>query len=274
MNNLLLTLGVGIGLILLANVLLYWFTSMSARQAAVAVSAATIGIYVPLSVFYWPGLDVAAIHMVIFLISSYVFGMIMGALRDSDEQPGGSRFHWGPAAIIGFFVCLVIVDSVFILLAERGLPSHMSQLVLPDARTDSELSFVFPGMVAGNFREKETRFHDYRRQLEKQQARGWQVRKGWLGGRPVSGEPAVFKVAAATRDGEPLENAEVTGHFLRPSDSRLDTVFEMREVEPGQYEATLQLPVPGSWNLVLRLRRGDDLHEIRAATSVAERRVN
>jgi hypothetical protein len=42
----------------------------------------------------------------------------------------------------------------------------------------------------------------------------------------------------------------------------------MAEIAPGTYQASLRLPAAGLWNLVMQLRRGDELHEIRASTSV------
>ena len=43
----------------------------------------------------------------------------------------------------------------------------------------------------------------------------------------------------------------------------------MSEVAPGEYRAELEMPLHGLWQLVLQVRRGEDLHEVRADTSVA-----
>ena len=58
------------------------------------------------------------------------------------------------------------------------------------------------------------------------------------------------------------------GRFLRSSNSRDDFDFAMSESAPGEYRAKLQMPLHGVWDLVLRIRRGADVHEIRAETSV------
>jgi nitrogen fixation protein FixH len=63
----------------------------------------------------------------------------------------------------------------------------------------------------------------------------------------------------------------VTGQFLRPSTSKLDVAFELAEASPGVYESKLTLPAAGNWNLVLQVRKGEDLHEIRAGTRVLDR---
>ena len=57
-----------------------------------------------------------------------------------------------------------------------------------------------------------------------------------------------------------LTGAEVGGRFLRSSNSRDDFDFTMDEVAPGEYRATFTMPLHGLWDLVLQVRRGDDLH--------------
>jgi hypothetical protein len=100
-----------------------------------------------------------------------------------------------------------------------------------------------------------------------QVGRGWQVRKGWLY-QPVAGQQTAFAVAVSDRDGRPVSGVAVSGRFLRSSNSRDDFDFAMAEAAPGEYRAKLQMPLHGVWELVLRIRRGADVHEIRAETSV------
>jgi hypothetical protein len=45
--------------------------------------------------------------------------------------------------------------------------------------------------------------------------------------------------------------------------------FNLAEGDPGVYETEVKLPQPGTWNLVLQIRKGDDFHEIRANTAVS-----
>jgi nitrogen fixation protein FixH len=85
---------------------------------------------------------------------------------------------------------------------------------------------------------------------------------------PVAGQPAVFQLSVTDRHGAPITGATVSGRFLRPADSRIDQEFTMVEREIGIYQATVALPEPGTWDLVLVVRRGTDSHEMRASTSV------
>jgi len=264
MADLLLGLALGVGAILLANLGLIRFARLSARQAAATVALVTLGLYVPYAILRWPGSDVFALHLAIYLLTSLACGMLLGV------RAGGRGLHWGPALIGGFFIVVVVLGAVFIAVAEYGVSPALFRWLLPEARTQREVSSVFPGVVAHDFHKKEALYNEYLQQVERQRQRGWQVRKGWLTD-PVAGEPAVFRVEARTRTGEPLAGATVTGRFLRPSGSALDVVFELAEREPGVYEAALTLPAAGAWNLVLQIRQGEEVHEVSANIQVAGR---
>ena len=91
------------------------FARMSAKQAAAGVALATVGLYVPYSIVRWPGGDVFAIHLAIYLLASLACGMLL------NTRAGGKSLHWGPAIISGFFVVIAVLGAVFVSVAERGL---------------------------------------------------------------------------------------------------------------------------------------------------------
>lgn len=266
---LLISLLVGIGLIIASNFLLLRLTTLTALQAATGVALVVLGICLPWAIVAWPGGDVFAIRLAIYLMTTFVCGIYFNS-RDSLDSTHRQSWHWGPAAITGFFVVLIIVDSVFILLAARGLSPQLSTQLLPGAPDKGPVSSVFPGVISHDFQEKEALYNVYLQQRRQQIERGWQVRKGWLT-KPIQGQSTTFKVAAQTRQGEPLSGALVTGQFLRPADSRLDKDFSLPEVAPGVYQRDFSLPAPGRWNVILQLRRDGETHEIRASTSVLAR---
>ena len=132
--------------------------------------------------------------------------------------------------------------------------------------------YIPPGVISHDFHKKEALYNEYLQQVQRQRERGWQVQKGWLR-EAVVNEPAVFRVAVLTRNGEAVSGATVAGKFLRPSSRQQDIAFDLIERTAGIYEAELKLPLAGQWNLVLRIQKGEDLHEIRALTKVLDRQV-
>jgi nitrogen fixation protein FixH len=233
---------------------------LNGKAAAMAVAMLALMVYVPWAILTWPGADIFAIHLAIYLTVAYALGMFGGRV--------GRRWHWAPALIVAFFVLVVITNVVFLGVAEQGITGLFARL-LPQPRHAEVADSRFPGTVSHDYQEKEALYNDYLRQVERQQARGWNVRKGWQV-TPVAGELATFIVVVSDRDGAPLTGAEVSGRFLRSSNSRDDFDFHMTEAAPGEYRVTLTMPLHGLWQLVLRIRRSEDLHEIRAETSVRE----
>jgi nitrogen fixation protein FixH len=264
MTELLLGLAFGAGLVLLANLALVRFAGTSVKQAAAVVALATIGLYVPYGILRWPGGDVFAIHLCIYLLVSFACGMLLS------NRSGGKGMHWGPAAISGFFIFVAVSGAVFVAVAERGLSPALRDWLLPESKSGRAVTSVFPGVVSHDFHQKEALYNQYLQQVERQRQRGWQVEKGWLA-EPTANEPAVLRVVARTREGEPITGAAVAGQFLRPSSSKQDVAFDLTETDPGIYESKLLLPLAGNWNLVLQIRKGEDLHEIRAVTRVLDR---
>jgi nitrogen fixation protein FixH len=261
MGHLLLGLALGAGLIVLAILLLVRFARMGAQQAATVAALTTLGLYVPYAIVRWPGGDIFAIHLAIYLLASLACGMVLNA------RAGGRGLHWGPAVIGGFFVFVVVSGAVFIAVAERGLTSSLWRRLLPEADSRRAVTSVFPGVVSHDFHKKEALYNQYLQQVEQQRQRGWQVQKGWLG-EPVVDEPALFRVAVRTREQTPITGATVEGQFLRPSTTALDVDFALKETAPGVYESKVTLSAAGRWNLVLSIRKDEELHEIRANTSV------
>lgn len=251
------TLLFGIGAGALAEALLFFLLRhlfrLDGKSAGLAIGLLVLLIYVPWPILNWPGADVFAIHLAIFLTVAYALGMVGGQV--------GRGWHWAPALIVAFFVLVVVTNVVFLGVAEQGITGLFATL-LPKPRDSQVVDSQFPGTMSHDFQEKEALYNDYLRQVELQRARGWQVRKGWLS------QPVTFAVAVSDRDGRPASAAAVSGRFLRSSNSRGDFDFAMSESAPGEYRAKLQMLLHGFWELVLQIRRGEDVHEIRAATSV------
>lgn len=232
---------------------------LNGKAAAVGVALSALLVYVPWAILSWPGADVFAIHLAIFLTVAYALGMVGSRV--------GRGWHWAPALIVAFFTLVIVTNVVFLGVAERGITGLFARL-LPEPRGSTVVDSRFPGTVSHDYQEKEALYNAYLRQVETQQARGWQVRKGWQYP-PLAGQPSIFIVAVSDRAGQAVTGAEVSGRFLRSSNSRDDFDFAMDEIAPGEYRVRLTMPLQGHWDLVLKIRRDSDLHEVRASTSVA-----
>ena len=268
MSNLLLSLGIGIILLLLSFALIYRFTRLGGKEVALLVGLAALGLYIPLGILFWRGVDVFALHVALFLLAPYGLGIVTSRWEshsESERQRGW--FHWAPATIVVFFIGIAVVDAVIISLADRGLSSGLAARLLPEPRSGGKVSSLFPGTVYHDFHEKEALYNEYLDQLRLQRERGWQVKKGWLDV-PVLGEGRLFQVEVRDRSGEPIESAAVTVEFLRPSDHRQDRRFSLHEISPGRYQGELALPQAGVWDVLILIRRGQDLHQIQGTTSV------
>jgi len=251
--------------------LLYRFTPLNGKQAAVVVALLALNALLVFGLIDWPGADVLAMYVAVLAVTAYLLGIVSHAReqRRQDARTGQRWFHWGPALIVIFFIVLFALDGLLVVISQQGLPEPVADLLLPKHRQQDKVRSVFPGVVARDYQKKESLYNQYLEQVERQEQRGWQVSKGWLE-QPQAGEDNVFQVRVTERDGAPVEFAQVSGVFQRPADSRLDQVFAMQEIQPGLYRAEIGLPQPGLWNLVLQVRRGEQLHELHASTSVAD----
>ena len=271
MGNILVTLVGGVSLIATIFILMYRVSNMSGKMVATVMAFLVVAIYVPLSIFKWPGADVFAIHIALYLVGVYVLGIVTSQ-RDLRRKAGkeGFGFHWAPAAIVTFFVILLIMDSFFIMFATKGMNTNIAKWLLPAPASGGKVSSHFPGTVSHDYHQKQNQYNDYLERFESQKLLDWTIRKGWLG-EAVVDLPAIFRVEIKSNTNEIIKGAKITGTFLRASDSKLDTKFTMQEIEPGVYQQSITLTQPGSWDLILKISKGKDAHEVRAKTVIKEK---
>ena len=268
MSNLAASIGIVVLLEFLAFVLLYRFTKWSGKQVAFAVIVVTLMAYIPFGVYTWKSLDRFAIHFAFYAMIPYVLGIITThweIRKEHGDAQAGRWFHWAPATLVAFFLLLALVDSTIITIAEKGVSPETMERLFPPPKTAGRGESKFTGTVPHDFQEKEALYNAWLQKRKAQEARGWQVRKGWVG-KAVAGQTQIFKVAVTDREGRPVVGATIRGQFLRPADHEKDIDFTMQETGAGIYQAKLALPEPGLWSLVLTIERGDEWHEVRART--------
>ncbi len=271
MDNILITLLGGVFSIVAIFILLYSVSNMSGKMVAVVMAFAVTATYVPISIFIWPGADVFAIHIALYLVSVYILGIITSQ-RDLRCKAGkeGFGFHWAPAAIVTFFVILIIMDSFFIMFATKGMNTNIAKWLLPAPQSGGKISSHFPGTVSHDYHQKQNQYNDYVKRFETQKILNWTIKKGWLG-EAVVNKPAIFRVEIKSNTSQVVKNAKISGIFLRPADSKLDKSFTMQEVKPGIYQQSITLTQPGNWDLILKIQKDNDDHEVRAKTFIKEK---
>jgi len=274
MPNILVSLAIGIGLILVGFTLLYKFTRMQGKQVALIMFMAVVGIYVPYSILNWHGMDIFAIHIALFGTTPYVLGIITShweIRRKLGEEDDGRWFHWAPATMVVFFIIIATVDAIIITLSREGMSTTVLEKISPREEAGRQVTTAFPGTTANDFQEKYEQFNDYQAQLQLQQERGWKIKKGFLD-TPYANESVPFQVQVLDKQGAPISSADIQARFLRPSDKRADFSFGLTEVEPGLYKTELTMPLAGRWFLVMRVIKDEQLHETRGWTQIEDSR--
>jgi nitrogen fixation protein FixH len=82
-------------------------------------------------------------------------------------------------------------------------------------------------------------------------------------------KPTPIRLDVADKDGFALKGAAITVRAYRPSDANADFSVELRETEAGKYAGMIAFPLKGAWELVMRIRRGDDVFDVTQRIRVA-----
>lgn len=297
-QSLLLTLGTGV----LASFVLFFIFYKVLRQSSKISALLTILIvqlvYIPLAATHWDGLDVFAIHFAFFTMAAAGLGIITSKNENQKAQPHQrKKLHPAPMVIIGFFVVLAMVDATIITLANKGASADFMRQFLPEPKPKSvdkvkvteeykktherymrtftsdvapaerEVTSAFPGTVANDYQKKYSLYNNYISQLQNQHERGWQIKDGWVD-KPVEGKPALFRINVRDKQGSPITGAQVTIAFLRPSNKAMDITVQLPEQNSGLYGQAVTLPAPGLWDLLITIKKGDDIHEVKGDTQI------
>ncbi|MCK5547117.1 MAG: FixH family protein [Rhodospirillaceae bacterium] len=67
---------------------------------------------------------------------------------------------------------------------------------------------------------------------------------------------------------KPLDNLKVKAQLYRPSQDDVDYSVDLQPTSAGAYQARLQLPLPGLWEVRLSANRGSDTFRLRRRIQV------
>ncbi len=259
-----ITLSSGVILISVIFFIVKGLTKMPSSVVGAIVAVVTLVVFMPLAIIYWPGGDIFAIHLAIYMITVYALAIITG------QHEKNAGVHWAPVTIIGFFVVLVLVDSFFVTISDKGLSSEVANLVLPKSDDDSKATYNYPGKVVHDYYQKENLYNDYLKNIEARHNSQWKIKKGWLIA-PIVNQEATFQIQIKDKNENAITNANITGQFIRFSNSRLDQKFSMKYIDNGIYQVMVNLSEPGRWGLVLKIHHASTDYEIEGTTTVSLR---
>jgi nitrogen fixation protein FixH len=201
-------------------------------------------VYFALIVGRWPGLDVVAMHISIFLAA----GLVLFAVTQFRQHSVG-RMHWAPKLLIAFFLGLVVVNGSLLYIATKGLPDPLARWWLgSDGRA---VYSGFSGVVAhgqGAAKAVSSELSQAQRESEL----GWQVEVAGLDG---NDSVRSIQVRVKDRSGLPIDRLEAELRLLRPGAAQAALTVPLAALDAGTYGGVLRLPASGRWLAELRLLR-------------------
>ncbi len=211
-----------------------------------AVLAALIPLtgYFVLMIGRWPGLDVVAIHISVFLAAALVLHAI------SLFRRRGTRLHWAPRILIAFFVGLVFFNAGLLYVATSGLPVTLGTWWLGGSNGHAVYS-GFSGVVPhdqGAARAVSAELSE----AYKESQLGWHVE---VEGFDVRSTMLPVLVRVQNRTGLPVDNAVAELQLTRHGAPTAPRVQVLSMTAPGVYQGELQLPASGRWLVDVRLSR-------------------
>jgi FixH len=233
----------------LAVVILLFALARAARIPAEIAGLLAAGL--PLLAYFvyligrWPGLDVVAIHIAVFISAGFV--LVVFSRYRSKQQ----RMHWVPKALIAFFCLLAVMNAGFLYVATKGLPPALAGLLLPSGKIET-IHTGFAGTTRHGREAAKAIGADLSR--EDLNARlGWSVRVEGLR-QPATGENAVF-VAVENERGMLLSDLQGAIKLARPGGAA--KTYPLSPTGRGQYETRVNFEGSGLWVLELYIAQGE-----------------
>lgn len=222
--------------------------SLPTMLRAVLAGIIPLVAYFVLIIGRWPGLDVVAIHISVFLATA----LVLFAVTRFRQRSAG-RLHWAPKLLIAFFVGLVFLNATLLYIASNGLPGPVGRWWLGSHGNAvySGFSGVVPhGQGAAKAVSSELS------QSHRESRVGWQVEMSGLDG---DGLTRPVQVRVRDRTGLPVERVQAELRVSRPGAAMPALTLSLEAVEAGVYVGALTLPAAGRWLAELRLTQGDEL---------------
>ena len=247
MSTLITLLG-GVLLLVVLHALLGAMPKLPPALRAILASSLSLVAYFGLTLGRWPGLDVVAMHISVFLVA----GLLLYMFSQYRSRRTG-RLHWVPKLLIAFFVLLAVINTFLLYIATRGLPPALAQFWLPGGST---VNTGFSGVVQHGQEAAKAVSSELNRSYSAAQL-GWRIH---LNGMPASVQaPPLISVRVLDRSGSPVADLQAEMQLSRPGSAQIESRIPLPAKSPGEYGNVLVFPGGGRWLLDLQLRQKGQL---------------
>lgn len=242
------TLFGGLAAVLVLYVVGGWFRALSPALRALLAGLIPLLVYFVSIIGRWPGLDVAAIHISVFLAAA----LVLFAWTQFRQRSGG-RMHWAPKLLTAFFIGLVFLNATLLYIATKGLPAPIASWWL--GGEGKTVYSGFSGVVEhgqGAAKAVSSELSETHRELQV----GWQVE---LNGLDREALTRPLEVRVRDRTGLPVARVQGELRLSRPGATTPAVTLPLSAAEAGVYIGTLAVPGAGRWLAELRLSEGGTL---------------
>lgn len=216
--------------------------------------------YMVLATRQWPGGDVVAMHITIFLAAATVMTII------SNDKPGASaKLHWAPMLMVAFFSVLAVLMATFLVIAVRGIPTKLAQVVMPNAE-NRIVHTAFSGVVEHDEQAAKS-INQHLSAQNRQRKLGWHVDVSGLESVARSRMVAI-SVKVRNNESKPLQNAQVKVSVQPFANIEGMRDVTLNETEPGTYSGQVEFSQPGRWVVTLQIEHGKDEYQVEHSVNV------
>ena len=197
----------------------------------------------------WPGLDVVAIHVSVFLAAALVL-FAMSQFR----RRGAGRLHWAPKVLIGFFIGLVFINATLLYISTKGLPEPIGRWWL--GSKGGEIYSGFSGVVPhgeGAAKAVSSELSEAHRES----MLGWQVE---VSGLDSTGNTRPIQIRVKDRTGLPVDRVDAELRLQRPGATAPTSMLSLNAIDAGVYVGSLTLPAAGRWLVDVQLKQDGEVH--------------
>ena len=143
----------------------------------------------------------------------------------------------------------------------RGLIVMMAVIFAANVTMITLAFKTSPGLVVDDYYEKGKNYNKSLEKMAAQKALGWDASL-LIPETIVEGEINRYGLTVFDKSKSALSVDKVEIYAFRPSDVKADFMTQMKPDADGQYAGDLMFPLPGVWDLIVNIIKGNDQFEI------------